>query len=176
MATANEKILAGLIHDLTTHVMGLIDDDASLDLLLKIQEAAGEISMQEERKGMSHEDRYYYSGCNILDMRENERPNVCEFVITHYGKDVLHLYYDRKLQFILQPNGDGFSIACRRPLCGRAQLRNYFAKLAKTEEANPGAYAEKWYVPKAYMGQPTIFRDKPAETNPKLEMIEEEAS
>lgn len=160
MATANEKELANIISTFITHVMGIIDDEATLNDLLELQNKCADISTQEERKGMSWDDRYYYTGCNILDMREEERPEVCEFIVTHYGKEVLHFYYDRTLQFILQPNGDGFSVAQRRPLCGRAQLRNTLAKLAKAEEAEPGTYAKRFYVPQNYLGKPTIFKDK----------------
>lgn len=162
MATANEKVLANVLSDLITHVMGTIDDEATLNALLDLQNKCADISTQEERKGMSWDDRYYYTGCNILDMREEERPEVCEFIVTHYGKEVLHFYYDRTLQYILQPNGDGFSFAQRRPLCGRAQLRNTLAKLAKAEEAEPGTYAKRFYIPQNYLGKPTIFKDKNA--------------
>lgn len=160
MATANEKLMASIIYDLCNHLMLLEDDKDSLDELSELQTKVSEIMTQEEKKGMSWDDRYYYTGCNILDMREEERPEVCEFIVTHYGKEVLHFYYDRTLQFILQPNGDGFSVAQRRPLCGRAQLRNTLAKLAKAEEAEPGTYAKRFYVPKNYLGKPTIFKDK----------------
>jgi hypothetical protein len=160
MATANEKLMASIIYDLCNHLMLLEDDKDSLDELSELQNKVAEIITQEEKKGMSWDDRYYYTGCNILDMREEERPEVCEFIVTHYGKEVLHFYYDRTLQFILQPNGDGFSVAQRRPLCGRAQLRNTLAKLAKAEEAEPGTYAKRFYVPQNYLGKPTIFKDK----------------
>lgn len=167
MATANEKVLANVLHEVITHMMGIIqDDDATLDSLLELQYKVDEImtqsieEKQEVKKGMSWDDRYYYTGCNILDMRVEERPTVCEFIVTHYGKIVLQFYYDKTLQFILQPNGNGFSIAQRRPLCGRAQLRNTLAKLAKAEEAEPGTYAKRFYVPQEYLGAPTIFRDE----------------
>lgn len=161
MATANEKKLANILHDVITHVMGLIDDDPSLESLLKLQEETAKIIMEDESKCMSWNDRYYYDGCNLLDLKPEERPTVCEFVITHYNKVVMRLYYDRNLEWILQPNGNGFSPACRRPLCGRAQLRNYLAKLAKAEEAEPGAYAKKYYLPANYLGAPIFFKDEP---------------
>lgn len=162
MATLNEKVLANVLHDVICHVISLTNDESTIESLLELQYKVDDISVQEEKKGMSWDDRYYYTGCNILDMREEERPEVCEFIVTHYGKEVLHFYYDRTLQFILQPNGDGFSVAQRRPLCGRAQLRNTLAKLAKAEEAEPGTYAKRFYVPQNYLGKPTIFKDKNA--------------
>lgn len=162
MATLNEKVLANVLHDLINHVMSSTNDNATLEALLELQYKVDEISVQEEKKGMSWDDRYYYTGCNILDMREEERPEVCEFIVTHYGKEVLHLYYDKTLQCILQPNGKGFSVAQRRPLCGRAQLRNTLAKLAKAEEAEPGTYAKRFYLPQNYLGAPTIFKDNNA--------------
>lgn len=172
MATANEKLMASIIYDLCNHLMLLEDDKDSLDELSELQTKVSEIMTQEEKKGMSWDDRYYYTGCNILDMREEERPEVCEFIVTHYGKEVLHFYYDRTLQFILQPNGDGFSVAQRRPLCGRAQLRNTLAKLAKAEEAEPGTYAKRFYVPQNYLGKPTIFKDK--NVNEDVQSVEAE--
>lgn len=172
MATANEKLMASIIYDLCNHLMLLEDDKNSLDELSELQTKVSEIMTQEEKKGMSWDDRYYYTGCNILDMREEERPEVCEFIVTHYGKEVLHFYYDRTLQFILQPNGDGFSVAQRRPLCGRAQLRNTLAKLAKAEEAEPGTYAKRFYVPQNYLGKPTIFKDN--NVNEEAQSVEAE--
>ena len=84
---------------------------------------------------------------------------MCEFTVSYGGKLVLEIYWDPTLQWILQPNEDKteFKPVAKRACPGqgakfKGSLTNFLRGLGEEELANPGSFANKYYVT-----APTVF-------------------
>lgn len=105
--------------------------------------------------------RFSYTGLDIPTMPQEERDkmDVCEFTVSYGGKLVLEIYWDKTLQWILQPNEDKteFKAVAKRPCPGqnakfKGSLTNFLRDLGEKELAEPGAFAKQYYVT-----APTVF-------------------
>lgn len=121
---------------------------------------AEEILAQEEtapvsaKSGVKSDDRYYYTGLEVLDMTQEQRDalKVCEFTVKYHGEIILDVFWDTKLEWILKPNENktAFDLSDKRSFRGinakfKGSAMQYLKQLADAEREKPGTFAELHY-------------------------------
>jgi hypothetical protein len=121
---------------------------------LKTNLEQGILSEEVSEGGKKGDERYYYSGCQYIDMPEEKRDDICEFTVTYKGEIILDMFWDRSLTWIMQPNEDKtmFTPATPKKMPGQSFVRSFLKKLADEEREKPGSFAAKYYktMPKVF--------------------------
>lgn len=163
MCTKNEKTLALFLSTLCDELRenGVELSDKIVGMLPDIQAILDE-EESAPKQGKGADDRFYYTGCEVITMTQEERNKlgICEFTVTYRGEQILHIYWDTTLEWIMQPcdDGESFQPTMRRKFPGQAYARSFLKKLAEEELAEPGTFAKKYYI-----SRPTVIVRKKAD-------------
>lgn len=158
MATRNEKTLASYILNLVQilEAQGIATTPKMKDEMEPLLRSI--LGEEEETSGKSkaESNNFFYSGIEYTLLEDEERAKtlkerglkVCEFTVTFHGEVILRIYWDKTLNWIMQPKDNGGYRAVQRKKfpCAQGSARPFLKKLAEEELAKPGSFAEKYYA------------------------------
>lgn len=147
MATKREKVLAtalnSLIQELKAQGLSFSENMDSL------QNGLSEILNEAVDSGVKTDDKFHYSGVEVLDMTPTERAKlgVLEFTVTYHNEIILRVYWSTSLEWLLQPCNDGsFEYIMKKKCPCKTAIKPFLKKLAEEELDKPGSFADKYYV------------------------------
>lgn len=151
MATKREQLFAGIILEMANSLTGLgVKFPAAVtESLDEVRAVLEEPIVESSSKCTgSSGDKYSFEGIKALSTPEEERESIIEFKVFKGGEQLLHVYSDRTLKWLLQPITDDsgnivkFDAVCMHDFSVMNSLRPCLKKWA---ELGQEEFEKKYY-------------------------------